>query len=470
MKSKPSSIAVVGAGVAGVTLALRLAQKHKCQVTLIEKGPSFVNGPPICHLHAGGNLYREIDQQQCITLLEQSIDTLRFYPFCANIRPTVIAVPIDDSGSPNDLSQRLEVLRKHYAALVAKDPLNRVLGDPNDYFQYFSREQMSQLALQSQPQQLDKPEHWMIELAKQLDFDSVQWPLVLVQEYGLSVFRLAASAELMLKEIPNCELHLNTEVIALKRHADQWQIQVQRHSETFDIEADYLINACGYQSGQLDDMAGFSRQRMVEFKAAYVARWPQVSGHWPELIFHGQRGTPKGMAQFTPYAEQHIQLHGMTEDITLFKGGLVTSNLSSAQPQLSAELQHKLSHGWPQAVIEQRSQRAIDHISRFLPAFSQAKVAGKPLFGAQQIPGDDAELRAADVSFAGEFYARAEIVKANSALAVADAIAGELGLELQTNPPCLDCALNAEQIEQRAIVIARLRHYPVALAKFLPTT
>lgn len=52
-------IAVVGAGIAGSTIALKLSEKFPSSSTfLFEAGPSLVNGPPICHLHAGGALYR----------------------------------------------------------------------------------------------------------------------------------------------------------------------------------------------------------------------------------------------------------------------------------------------------------------------------------------------------------------------------------------------------------------------------
>ena len=78
--SSPAKIAVIGGGVAGSTIALRFAELG-LDTTLIEKGPSLVNGPPMCHLHAGGNLYREISDQQCLILLKQSIDTVKVYLF-----------------------------------------------------------------------------------------------------------------------------------------------------------------------------------------------------------------------------------------------------------------------------------------------------------------------------------------------------------------------------------------------------
>ncbi len=85
-------VAIIGGGVAGSTVALYLA-KQGLSVSLFEKNNNLVSGPPICHLHAGGNLYRELSQQQCLDLLVQSIDFVKFFPATVNKRPTVIAVP-----------------------------------------------------------------------------------------------------------------------------------------------------------------------------------------------------------------------------------------------------------------------------------------------------------------------------------------------------------------------------------------
>lgn len=102
LSNSPITVGIIGGGIAGSTIALRLAEQG-INVQLFEEGKSLVNGPPICHLHAGGNLYREISDQQCVTLLKQSIDTLRVYQHTSNIRPTVIAIPCNDAGDPNDL-------------------------------------------------------------------------------------------------------------------------------------------------------------------------------------------------------------------------------------------------------------------------------------------------------------------------------------------------------------------------------
>lgn len=74
MDKKPSKkkVAIIGGGVAGSTIAMYLS-KFDIEIDLFEQGTSLVNGPPICHLHAGGNLYREISDEQCIALDRKSV-------------------------------------------------------------------------------------------------------------------------------------------------------------------------------------------------------------------------------------------------------------------------------------------------------------------------------------------------------------------------------------------------------------
>lgn len=474
-----TKIAIIGGGVAGSTIALRFAELG-IDTTLIEKGQSLVNGPPFCHLHAGGNLYREISEQQCLTLLEQSIDTIKVYPHSINYRPTIIALPKTDQGEVIDFLPRLKKLSERYAELVMQDCSNRVLGDPEQYFLLFERKTLERLSKRELPTHAKSNEDWLVAFAKQVDLDKLKFPVLLVQEYGWSAFRLAAIATLAIEKLSCCHLKLNSQVVNITQLVDteKWRVSYNDGLNGCQNETDfdYIINACGFKSGEIDDMLQAKRKRMVEFKAAYVAHWPQCQGLWPEVVFYGERGTPNGMAQLTPYQNGYFQLHGMTQDITLFETGLVSSGEQSAQPILSERFIKKIDQQWPLALINDRTLGSIEHLARFITNFSQASVAAKPLFGAQQIPGDDATLRATDVSFYGKHYARTEIVKASSALAAADAIlqnlldvglvsSEQLGPHLQSHyfPITLQCT--DADVTNKAIMFARQRQYPDELAK-----
>ena len=466
-------VAVVGGGVAGSTVALYLSEIG-LDVTLFEQGEGLVSGPPMCHLHAGGNLYREISDEQCVTLLKESIDLIRFYPDAMDYRPTVIAVPIEDAGSPRELFARLELLRDSYDAMIRSDEGNRVLGESSDYFKCYEREALEALKTRTAVREPRTMDEWMIPVAKHVDLERVQFPLVMVQEYGLNMFRIASSVTLALQEKHNCRLLLEHEVTGIRslEAGSAWLLAYRHGGVEAEERFDFLVNAAGFQTGKIDDMLGYRRERFVEFKSAYVTRWEGCEEQWPEVIFYGERGTPRGMAQFTPYPGGYFQLHGMTNTITLFDDGLVQSSAQSAQPRLKPNFLEKIERGWEQQEVQRRSDSAIRHMAHFIPAFEKATVASKPLYGAQQIPGLDATLRAADVSFEGERYARCEVVKASSVLSVADAITERL-IALGYVEKSLYGkrgfgtfnTLGDRAIAEVAALIGRARDYPAALTR-----
>ena len=473
MKKNRATIAIIGGGVAGSTAARYLGE-FGLDVTLFEKEKSLISGPPFCHLHAGGNLYREISDAQCVKLLKQSIDFLRFYPYVVDYRPTVIALPVTDKSIPDALLPRLKLLTSEYEALIQADAGNKVLGESSDYYALYSREQMEKLKEQAVVPQPINADEWMIPVAKNIDFDKVQFPLIMVQEYGLNLFRLASSVTLRLETMKNVDLKRETVVSNVQEnYTGGWDVTYVTEDRAYTAHFDYLVNAAGFRSGKIDDLIGVDCKRMVEFKAAYISRWESCCDTlWPEVIFHGERGTPRGMGQFTPYPDGYFQLHGMTKEITLYEDGLVANSLVSCQPHLPQNFIEKIERSWSKEETMQRTQSAIRHLSQFIPSFSEAKVGSKPLFGAQQIPGDDPTLRVAEVSFPIENYARCEIVKVSSVLDMIDAIAKKLiGLGYldekvyKSRPDHSSSVLKEEEIATYAAEIAEAREYPASLSK-----
>ena len=470
---KQANIAIVGAGVAGSSAAVYFANLG-LNVTLFEKESSIVNGPPFCHLHAGGNLYREISDEQCVKLLKQSIDFLRFYPFIVDYRPTVIALPNTDPSTPEALLPRLKMLATQYDKLIKEDPANEVLGESTSYYKLYSRKELESL---KKKMLVDKPafaDEWMVPVAQNIDLDKVQFPLILVQEYGLNLFRLASGVTLALNESKNVTLHTKTIVSNIQEEwrVGGWNVTYVKDHETKEDHFDYLINAAGFRSGKIDDLVGVECKSMVEFKAAYISKWEENDGIlWPEVIFHGERGTPRGMGQFTPYPGGYFQLHGMTKEITLYEDGLVANSMVSCQPHLKENFMAKIEKSWSKEETNERTQSAITHLSQFIPDFSQATVGSKPLFGAQQIPGSDPTLRVAEVSFPAKRYARCEIVKVSSTLDMIDAITEQLidlgylerSVKGKREIKVLK-SLDDEKISNYGEVLCEEREYPTSLA------
>ncbi|PQJ84575.1 FAD-dependent oxidoreductase [Aliivibrio sifiae] len=460
-------IAIIGGGIAGSSIAMYLSQ-YDVDIEVFEQGTSLVNGPPICHLHAGGNLYREISDEQCIALLTESIETVRYFPHTVNIRPTVIAVPKNDPGQPEELLPRLKLLQQTYEHLIQQNGANEVFGPSEEYFKTYNKEDLEKIAQRTPTPTPESLDDWLIAFANQVDLNELKYPIALVQEYGLSVFRMAATAQLTLSNLDNLTLHFSSSVNKLSRTENKkeqsvWKLSYLYSEQQYACEFDYVINSAGFKTGIIDDLAKKHRKRLVEFKAAYVAQWDKLQfGKWPEIIFHGERGTPQGMAQFTPYPNGYFQLHGMTEEITLFKDGLSGSCELSAQPKLPEAFNKKLTTGWDVLLQTERTQRAINHLSQFMPDFIEATPAGKPLYGAQQIPGGDVTLRAANISYTEDGYFRAEIVKASSAIECAKEIKRVIKL---TNKVSIIPEFKLLDIEKEAERLATERGYPIELAQ-----
>ncbi|MBB1428901.1 FAD-dependent oxidoreductase [Pseudoalteromonas sp. SG43-4] len=480
-------VGIIGGGTAGSTIAIRLAALG-LETYVFEKKKSLIDGPPMCHLHSGGNLYREIPDDDCIDLLKQCIDIARLYPHTIDVRPTVFAVPKRDDDSPEDLFPRLDKLVKAYSELVEQDCANKVLGEPEHYYQLYSREQMLKLAKQKQVAKPTLLDEWMIPVAKHLDLDKLKFPLIVAQEYGWNIFRLSASAQLALAEYKHAHVLTNTCVKSVSpvtnnkidKQITKWNIeyQTQPSLEGKTVEVDYLINACGFQTGIIDDLVGVDVKRMVEFKASYITHWQGAGGQIPEIIIYGNRGTPEGMAQLTPYPNGYFQIHGMTNDITLFNDGLADATPMSAQPKLPDKYLDYIKDGWDKTALQTRNQTAIDYVAEFVPAFKSANTQNNALFGGQQIPGDDDTLRVADVSLYSLIsYARAENVKASSTLIAADQIVSEfIKLGIISSDPAVNHHRSSHQwsylkhnscenIGEVARILAGERGFPIDMAE-----
>jgi hypothetical protein len=471
------NIGIIGVGVSGVVTALELA-KQGIDTILFEQKESLVNGPPFCHLHAGGNLYPDISVEQCKTLLKQSIEMARLFPKSIDERPTFISVPKTEKYTVDKIKSRLDMLVEYYKHLIDEDSFNEILGTPNEYYKSYTKADL--IALENQPtyKQPNSPDEWMGNAIKLIDYNTLKTPVFLIQEYGWNLFRLGAQAQLALSKTENCNLKLNTNVTRIKdvRHqylGYNWEI----YTNDTVYKVNYLVNSCGFKTGKIEAALNINSERLIEFKAAYVSKWQPIDGLIPELIFHGERGTPNGMVQLTPYCDDYYQIHGMTTDITLFKDGLVKSKGDDIQPVFNNAINQKLDNRWHKDEIETRTQNAIHFVTKFVPKFESATPGGPPLYGAQQIHGNDPNLRVGEVSFPCKSYARSEIIKASSALSVANKIIKNIQAEEiipllheKSNQNLLLENISTKEIDTLASELAIQRGYSIALSQLLIDT
>lgn len=180
---------IIGGGVSGVVTALQLADAGIDSV-LFEQKESVVNDPPFCHLHAGGNLYPDISDEQCRILMKQSIEMARLFPQSIDERPTFIAIPKSEDYETAAITGRLKMLEDYYKALIQEDPANEIMGSPETYFAVYAEEDLMALAQKPTVKQPTSPDEWAGNAIKLIDYKKLKMPVILVQEYGWNLFRL----------------------------------------------------------------------------------------------------------------------------------------------------------------------------------------------------------------------------------------------------------------------------------------
>ena len=472
--SKIHTIGIVGGGISGALVALQ-SGKYGIDSILFEQEKTLVNGPPFCHLHAGGNLYPDISDEQCRILMKQAIEMARLFPQSIDERPTFISIPKSEKNKVESITHRLDMLVAYYAKLINDNPSNEVLGSPENYYKAYTKDDLIALADQATIKHPKTADQWMTNTIKFIDYDKLKTPVFIVQEYGWNLFRLGAQAQLALEKTETCSLKTHTTVTKVKdvrnQHLDyNWEIST--NDSVYKVK--YLVNSCGFKTGKLDESLHLKTERLIEFKAAYVSQWQPIPGLIPELIFHGERGTPHGMVQLTPYFGDFYQIHGMTKEITLFENGLIQSKSNETQPEFNDAIQQKLNRNWKEDEIKSRTGKAIESVTQFVPSFKSATVGGPPLYGAQQIPGDDPSLRVGEVSFPSQSYARSEIVKASSSLNVANQIINRIQEEkiiptinMPSHQNILLERISKNEIDTLASELAEQRGYPKALSRLL---
>ncbi len=467
-------VGIIGGGISGSVTALQLAQ-NGIETILFEQGESLVNGPPFCHLHAGGNLYPDITLEHCKQLMRQSIEMARLFPQSIDERPTFISVPKSENLDVNTMEEKLKFLADYYKQLIDEDALNEVLGHPSNYYTSYSYNDLVALSKQDPVKQPQSHDEWTANAIKYIDFESLKMPVFLVQEYGWNLFRLAAQVQLALTYAQACTLKTNTQVTSINdvRHLNldyNWEV----FTEDTCYKVQYLVNSAGHKTARVDSYVQQNSNQLIEYKAAYISKWHPIPGMIPELIFHGERGSTHGMAQLTPYSNDYYQIHSMTKDITLFDNGLIQSNDPLSPAEFDSTIQKKIAREWDPDEINERTKSAIRYTAQYVPSFQSATVGGPPLHGAQQIPGEDPNRRVGEVCFPCQSYARSEIVKASSALTVANQIIQKMQEEnmvptFQTNTKhnALLDRISKTEINALASELASQRGYPSSLSRLL---
>ena len=206
-------IAIIGGGISGITSALKFAKDKNNVVHIFEKRSCILNGPPYCHLHAGGILYPEISLNDAQSLLEDSILFANRFPDCLNYRPTIVAYKSESTYSPSKLLFKCKVNKISYQ-------YNKLhpFGKVENFYAIYNREDImyyKQNGKLPESNDIFRNFHdpYVEHFCKLLeDIDSIKYPFVSVCEPGINQEKVEKVLSDELKTYKNIELFLNKEV------------------------------------------------------------------------------------------------------------------------------------------------------------------------------------------------------------------------------------------------------------------
>lgn len=424
---KKFSIAIVGGGIGGCTAAIKASELKDVEVHLFEKKAKLLSGLPFCHLHSGGFLYPMINLQDCIQLLNHSLDFATLFSDCIDLRPTVVAYR-DSIYDPNDLINKCKLISKQYMKFCL-DSGQFPLGDPNKYYAVYTRDDIiyyktfGKLPTRSNTESdgygyHDKYVQHFCEIFDNASIDKIKYPFVSVMEPTILMDKVYNKITRLLNK--------NNVIINTNKSADLYELM-----NTFD----YVINASGFEN----DNKNSKDSPLLELKSSWIIRNdnPKISDiRLPEIAIIGERGTENGMIQISQCEESNtFQIHAMTNDSTIFECVKDINDFSSDNLNIIYNNQIPID------TIHTRTKNGIAHISKLFSCFKNSDCNSEnennlpfkntdykiPCWGVQRITNTTKNTttntykdnRVADVIFPKKNYAEIQIIKGISSVTAA---------------------------------------------------
>jgi hypothetical protein len=384
-------IAIVGGGIAGTLAALKLSKVKGSYVDLYEQNNGILQGPPYCHLHAGGFLYPEISSKDSQALFKHALDFAMSFPDHIVKRPSVIAYRSCSNFSTSKLIYKCKTIRYQYAC-SNESPF----GNPELFYAIYNLEDFQHVKEYGCLPNSDDParvyhDPYVLQFCKLLDdANAIKFPFVSVCEPGINKKSLEACLR---EEVSrsNISLVLNHHVRSLSK------------SKVDDQVYDIIVNATGYQCSEL---VPATTNEIIEKKSSWYIRSSLCNTNLPEIAIIGERSSNNGMVQISPVPNDSylFQVHCMTNDSTVIQ-------------KWDGKGHGPITRIMPLTEIETRGNVAVSIMSDLFSAFNDSvvnKVRSIELCGIQRIACDDINNRVSSlVQENGYFEIR--LVKAMSA-------------------------------------------------------
>lgn len=395
MSLSNKKVAIVGGGIGGVFTAIQLAKRQNTKVDVYEKNNGILQGPPYCHLHAGGFLYPEISTIDSQALFCHAAMFAEYFSEAIVRRPCIIAYNKHSNYNTFDLLHKCKVIKYLYNCwhgLHGSTPFGPI---DNFYCAYYKDDVIYYKENGCMPSNDNPANKFHDQYASAFfelldDIDSIKYPFVSVCEF---IIDQAAVESQLVNEFNKCDitLHKNTFVQNILQ-------QLQSH---YDV----IIDCTG--RGSTSESPSES-PILAEYKSSWLVKCPR-GANFPEIAIVGERGTYNGTLQITPIGTHTCQVHYMSHTSTIIK---------------------EYTHGDEILPVSNKNLRiraniAIDKVKRFSKYFCDIFEihSTRNTGGIQRVVGNSAENRVSSVYLSEKGVIHMKLVKAMSVVYLSKCIA-----------------------------------------------
>lgn len=343
------TITIIGAGAAGFSAALELAEKGY-KVRLIER-KTLGSGASGRNPGRMGHGFHYSDVETAKAYLRATIKVQRKYPdflLAGNIPNSPLRhgryfITKDSNPGKEEILEGYEQIKAEYARLIAEDPANEVFGPPDQFYRI-----------------LDPSEY-----LNDVNMDIVDIGI----ETNEHLFRWQDFSNYMrhcIEQHPNIELMENTTVVNLARNTEgkeRFSLEIQSDQQPPQtISTDYLVNSTWENIERLNAQLGIKMepdQRTNRLKTLLIVDLP------PELQSKNSMFFCMG---------QHCMMSNMGDGRAMMTYAKVTNIETCSDLALSENAERLLQEGPTQEEVEFYGRQIIEGVSRYIPAMKEAKI------------------------------------------------------------------------------------------------
>ncbi|WP_165475117.1 FAD-dependent oxidoreductase [Legionella yabuuchiae] len=353
---------VIGAGVAGIGAALKLADKGH-NVFLIEK-ETIGYGSSSRNPGRMGHGFHYVNPETAIMYLRASIQVQRQFPgyligqekpFEHPLRHGRYFITKNSDNSPEEILSTYKLIKNEYQRLVIEDPRNEVFGPPEHFFRILSSEEY---------QDIVNPD--IVEIGVETAEHLFSW-----QQFSKDI-------KIVLNSHPNITLLEHTKLHSLERGKfgePRFILNtITKSGDSCTYKTDFVINSTWEHIEALNNQIGIRMlpdQRTNRLKCLLIVKLPKTLLDANSMFF---------------CMGQHCMFSNLGNGFGMMTFAKVTNMEASSNLELSKNTKRLLENKATLEEKEKISQEMLAGVSQYIPEMKHAEIVDVK-FGIVQTSG-----------------------------------------------------------------------------------